>query len=325
MFILALDEGYLQIEGDEYKGYRVIDYPGGVDYTLKINGKKKIVKIAPIGQIIIEIYNEWLEYDLSHGGTVKQSLQDHGDMIRSSEFRRNFFFPENVGSKSPDYEIWVNKSAEELLQSGIEYPAIFNYLNFIPTSYIKLMGQIVPVFSVDDIHDLEEYDMREIITQGKGGSIRLCEDCGKAFFGKTTAKRCLECRDEGNKRQIRENKNKKPFRGVLDQIVDTANKRLSAKRFSGQEGLDYQNNYVGGLQTYIKRKKKEIPESEMIHFADNLKIVDQKYYEIFKYIEDSKKAEIKKAWRKDRYTIWQDDDPERWLRSWFEKAGLAWE
>ena len=324
MYILALDEGYMQIEGDEYEGYRMIDYPGGIDYKIKANGKIKTVKIAPIGQIVIEIHNNWLQYNLSHGGTVKEWLQDHAEMMKSQKNRLQFYFPQNTKDKSPNYEIWENRSAEDLSDSSIENAAIFNYLDFIPTAFMKFKGRILPVFIVDDFHDLEEFDIRQLFEKNKADSIRICVTCGKAFRGQKTAKYCPECRGESYIKQIRENQKKNPGGRMLSRIVDTANHRLELKKFAGKERIEYQNNYIQGLQDYIKRMKKELTPADLILFADKLKVTDQKYYKLFTDVEKSKNRDLRKNWRKERYDIWDQDDPEQWLRDWYKKADTDW-
>lgn len=324
MYILALDEGYLQIEGDEYQGYRMIDYPGGIDYKIKANGEIKTVKIAPIGQIVIEIYNDWLQYDLSHGGTVEESLQHHVEMVKSQENRPLFYFPQNAKDKSPNYEIWENRSAENLSDSSVENAAIFNYLDFIPTAFMRFMGRIRQVFIVDDLLDLEEFDIRQLFEKNKTDSIRICVTCGKAFRGQKTAKYCPDCRSESYIKQIKENQKKNPAGSKLSSILDTAKHRLEIKRFSGKEENDYYNNYIGKLQKYIKRMKKELCPADLILFADQLKIIDQKFYKLFTDIEKSKNRDLSKNWRKERYDIWDQDDPEQWLRDWYKKADADW-
>lgn len=327
MYIAVLDEGYLQIEGDSYTGYKIIDFKDGIDYEITVNGKKKTVKIARIGQIHMNVFNEELNYYLAKNGTVNEVLDYNNHNLLSPDRP----IPPVLADKTfkmPNYELWENVSEENYDDS--HNVAFFNQLQYIQTSFINLNGEIIPVFDLEeygnDLSILEEFDIMRIFQTGDKNYIRLCSDCGKAFIGKTTAKRCENCREEGNKRQIKENRENNSGANKLYTIVDTANKRLKLKRFSDndKEYFDYSENYVGKMQTFIKNKKKGMTKEDLYKFAIWVQDIDKRFYSLFTYIYASKNHEIIAAWNKERYMIWQEENPELWLKSWYEKADKQW-
>ena len=296
MYLIGLNEGYLQVDGVETENdcgsiigfYEIIEFPGGVDCEISLNGKKQTVKIIPYGQIFLNYWNE-----NKHNNLFVKSVFPNGQLFNT-----------------------VSDYVFDLINSGdFDLP----YLN---VSYVPNGGEIIPVFKVDDINQLWTYDNLQI--KIRGINIKRCPDCGKAFIAAKRALRCPECREIGIKNQRKKNLIDNPGRRKLYGIADIATKRENRKLFSqNNESQLYHKEYITPMRNICKEKIKTLSKEDLISYAEWLQNIDKQFYQLFVRIEKSGNEELIENWHNDRYNIWKQKNPAEWLNEWIEKVNIV--
>ena len=293
MYLIGLNEGYLQVDGVETENecgniigfYEIVEFPGGVDCEISVNGENQTVKIIPYGQIFLNHWNE----------------NKHNNLFAKSVFPNG-----QLSNTVSDYVFDLTNSGD------FDLP----YYN---VCYVPNGGEIIPVFKVDDINQLWTYDNLQI--KIRGIKIRNCPECGKAFIAVKRAKRCPDCREIGNKNHRAEYLQNNPGVKMLNQISDTVSKRLNYQYFKqNKEDDKFYNEYILPMKKINKEKIKTLSKEDLISYAEWLQDIDKQFYQLFVRIEKSGNDELIENWHNDRYNIWKQENPAAWLNEWIEKV-----
>lgn len=304
MYVLSMDNGYVQIEQNEKGGYDLIEYEGGTVCKLKIGKRNKDVHIIPIGQIVTDGYNKKLQSYMDAGGTVEEILQIHKTG--------------KIKIAAPYVPLWIYPKKKPAEQSITNMD--FADMPYIKVCYIQFMGELTPVFAVSNLSELYFYDLFRMKTAGV--LIRECADCGRAFIAKTTAVRCEDCRKAGMGEQKKRNNLKSdPARNLLHKIKDRAKKRDSSP--------EYQYGYYNSLHNLIADTTDALTGNQLLEKANEINTLDSTFWKLHRYMKSDYCAvydeEIYKQWEKERYTMFTQENPEQWLRDWYNKAGCPFD
>ena len=196
----------------------------------------------------------------------------------------------------------------------------FADMPYIKVCYIQFMGELTPVFAVSNLSELYFYDLFRMKTAGV--LIRECADCGRAFIAKTTAVRCEDCRKAGMGEQKKRNNLKSdPARNLLHKIKDRAKKRDSSP--------EYQYGYYNSLHNLIEDTTDALTGNQLLEKANEINTLDSTFWKLHRYMKSDYCAvydeEIYKQWEKERYTMFTQENPEQWLRDWYNKAGCPFD
>jgi hypothetical protein len=162
------------------------------------------------------------------------------------------------------------------------------------------------MFKVNDISQLYSYDLQQMRINKI--NFRKCVDCGKAFIANTSAKRCLDCRKFGNEKQKRVNQKNDRVRNLL-------NNRIRARNYKRKGTI-----YFRKLMNYITRLKEEYSGDELLQKAEVLNNIDLAYWDLDEYISNLNDNEIRGKWNRERFTIFDENNPEKWFLDWCKKA-----
>ena len=304
MYVLSLKNGYAQIKQNDVGGYDLIEHEDGTVCKLKL-GKRtfKDVQIIPIGQIVTDRYNENLQSYMDAGGTVEEVLSVH----KTGKIK--------IAPPYVPFWIYPQKKPVELSLSDIDY----SDMPYTKVCYIQFMGELTPIFAVDSLSDLYFYDLFRMKTAGV--LFRECTDCGRAFLAKTTAVRCEDCRKAGmGEKKKYQNRKGDNARNILYKIKDRARKRDSSP--------EYQNGYYNPLHNLIATAIENLTGKELLERAQELETLDSKFSKLRRRINANNYAiddETYKQWQKECYTMFTQENPEQWLRNWYDKAGCQFE
>ena len=294
MYVLSLENGYAQVEQNDAGGYDLIEQEGGTVCKLKVGKRNKDVRIISIGQIVTDRYNKSLQSYKDAGGTVEEVLRLHETGKKK------------VAPPYPPTWIYPKKKPAEQSLTGMK----FSDMPYIKVCYIQFMGELTPVFSVNSLSELYFYDLFRM--KAAGVLIRECMDCGRAFPAKTTAVRCEDCRKAGmGERKKQSNLKNNPTRSLIKQIKDRVKKRPTSDSFT--EGYLKHIGYVVGM-----------PEEADLSCVQVVDSLDRKYWkrlwELYQHMQRSNNSDLKEKWQKDWYNLFTQNDPEKWISDWEEKA-----
>lgn len=309
MIILAVKRGYLQI--DEISK-EIIEYDNGLDYDLTVNGNETTVKIIPVGSIVIDSYNQNVEKYKAAGGSVSELLRIH----KSNKIQLAADPKENKPTVPP----WIYPRRKQDDYS-LGFETDFD-LPFLSVAFVPFQGDRVPLFSVTTVNDLYFYDMYRM--KAANMQVRECEECGKAFIGNTTATCCSKtCINRRNNRKRSERLEKQPESGVMYQIKNTVRRRRLSIKQDSEFWAQYYNNLCNYMNTHTAKLSKESEHD----FFISLKRIDLNFSDLNNYINCRSfdgSINDQKQWKTERLSIYDQKDPEKWLRSWFERLGREW-
>ena len=150
-----------------------------------------------------------------------------------------------------------------------------------------------------------------------GTDVRECQDCGKAFFGNTTAVRCPDCRKAGRgEKKKRENIKSNPARLLERRIKGNVSKRRS-------KNMVYLIDYHAALERAIDDAKDTFTGEELVKRLKQIAEFDHEYCKLAKKIYDGNHyltPEQIEQWKCERNDPFINTDPEQWLIEWQVKA-----
>ena len=272
-------------------------------YTLyDVNGNGVIEECGKLktGQIYLDQYNKQINQIHRFGVRLKDGVIDHGMF---------FQFPNSEGGIK---EIWL----PSLLSKdpfGIDHTEKDLWsINYIESAYTTINGEFTQVFRVEDIEELYFFDIHRINESGK--KLKNCEDCDKLFIVNKNQVRCEECRKAGKgEDKKRENRNNNPFRKMKKELQDDL-----SHFHPGNNG--YQKIY---RKDFYAMMNKCSTEKEL----DILKQLHVRYKELDRHVikhSDLIDDYLLEKWKKHKFDIWNENNPETWLQFWYDEFCLKW-
>ncbi len=310
MYVIVLDEGYLQIDAefpgnDKFPGiYNIEEYTHGIAVKVKIKGKNRKVKIIPIGQIYLNHFNRlWDEYIKSGGKGNEQN--NHGHIMLSSPSAPFWQYDE---TPIVDHEL-----------NDIDYE---NDLQYSKCAFAFINGDLRPIFSVNTINELYRFDLMR--TKKARLKLRQCEHCGNAFFAKTTAVRCDSCRRKGIG-------NKKKYNNLMSDPARKLFKNIKDRNSKGNRKDYIYSTYYANLCYIIESYKNADNKNDLLEYAKTLNALDNQYYKLCKFFENDYTGNkdytggedlLYNKWLSEREEFPKTDNPEEWINHWLDLSGI---
>lgn len=289
MYVLSLPEGYALIEENENKGTYLVEYEQGVPVQLKIHGEMQEVRIIPVGQIVIDVFNKSQEKSKCY----KNAKPSKRHLV--SFTHPNWFYPDE---KPQNYSI------DDINAFNTEYS--------IKVIYLPFNDEIRPVFSVDRISQLYYYDLLRM--KSAGLSIKQCCECGKAFRSSTTGKYCMDCRKAGVREKKKYNNLKNnPALSIFKKITDRNNPR--------QRAIINSPDYLNNLRDIIDVHKQGDSAQQLRDFATLLSDLDKRYYALYKHFGNDKyeyygNEQLFEKWQREKNEFPKVPDMTAWIENW---------
>ena len=270
--------------------YAIVGNDSYIIYNHYEDGKIKKGKTLEFGKPFLETYNKYIDeihaagFRLNDGELDKEILT-----IRNGNEVKEFYLP--------SFENTMKEYEKDNLP----------FLDFHETGYIKLNGKITSVIHIYEESDLYFFDLNRL--QEMNVKFKYCEDCDRLFIARKHQVRCEECQKSGMGE-------KKKYQNVMNDPVRHKRRNMIQKLRMWHKGNNlYQNQYKNDL---ISRFNED---------GSNLEYLDQlhnRFKDLDKDILKSKNIELIDEWNDKKFCIWQQENPEQWLKEWYEKAGKEW-
>ena len=234
--------------------------------TLTIYGQQYEITLIPIGSIYINEYNAKLEEYYKKGGSPKKV---HTIPLDPNADFNSYYWPAHHPKTEENIEDFSDVLNVDLGP-------------FIKTYFTRINNEIYPIFEVEKISDLIEYDKYRLVE--KRISIDECKYCKRAYLHHTTAVMCPICRAEGVG-------NKRKYNNLKDDPINFEIRRIKQRKRIGKGYLtkfiiEYEDNY---------KYNPQIDRDDFHNKIKTLSAFEKQYHKTVNWFEEHKE-EIKEIY-----------------------------